>query len=125
MATAPVNETKWMAVANLKQGDTVKLTDGSIAVFTKMKQKNFSGTIDGKAYNIPINMFVEVLGKAVVDTGYKTLKPGEAFYIAKQGKAMLYTFMGMEGPRIVGMNPVSKQRTTIDISLYGGKVADL
>lgn len=128
MARPAANFDKFRQMASLNPGDKVKLTDGSIAEFVKLKQKNFDGIIDGKLYNVPVNMFVEVIEKA--DLGSKlndaqNMTPGEMFYIAKDGKALLFKFERIERGKIIGINPVSKGRTTIDMSLFAGKVADL
>jgi hypothetical protein len=122
------NPDKKMVLRGLRYGDKVKLTDGSIAEFVKLKQKNFDGLINGQPYNIPVNMFVEVVEKAEAVTEskeYMTLKKGEPFYINYRGAAQLFTFEGMENFKIVGTCPVTKKRTTIAPSLYFGKVADL
>ncbi|AEO93892.1 gp649 [Bacillus phage G] len=116
---------KFNELSKLNTGDKVKLTNGEVAVFTKLKRKNFEGTIDDKAFNIPIEMFVEVI--ETVDVNAKdgeivSLKKGEPFFINKNGNALLFTFEKIENGRIIGINPVSKSRTRIDKSLYAGKV---
>lgn len=123
-----VNFDKLMVVRGLNAGDKVKLTDGSIAEFGRLKQKNFTGTIDGKPFNIPVNMFVEVIEKAevkILNTQTIDLKKGEKFFIDKNGNALLFIFEKMESGRIIGLNPIDKARTKIDCSLYSGKVSDL
>lgn len=119
---------KWLKVSELKEGDKVKLTDGSIAYFVSMKRKNFSATIDGKSYSVPINMFVEVLEKAPkkeLDKSYLNLKKGELFYIKHNNNALLFKFDEMKNGKIIGINIGTNGSTRIDASLYGGKVSDL
>lgn len=122
------NEEKWLQVASLKMGDTIKLTTGEIVEFIKMKQKNFVGIMeDGKSYNIFINKFSELIkqsDQAVNKTDYMTLKAGEAFYINKSGNAMLFYFVGIESGRIIGVNPITKGRARIEATMYAGKVSD-
>lgn len=132
MAQRAADPTKYYALAVLNKGDKVKLTDGSIAEFVKLKQKNFDGLIDGKPYNIPVNMFVEVVEKTdlkekvnKIDEELTTLKKGDFFYIDKSGSALLFKYEGMEKGRIVGINPIGNMRTRIDKRMYVGKVADI
>jgi uncharacterized protein YjhX (UPF0386 family) len=121
---------KLMEVNNLKQGDKVKLTNGDIAEFVRLKQKNFVGIVNGKSYNIPVNMFVSLEEKAVekkLDDGYKTLKQGELFYITdqKKGHALLFKFEGLKNDKIMGISPITGSMTRIDAGLYAGKVSEL
>lgn len=128
MARPAAQFDKLMEVSRLNPGDKVKLTDGQIAEFVKLKQKNFNGIIDGQSYNIPVNMFVEVVEKTDLGSKLneaKNMKPGDMFYIAQKGNALLFKFEQIQNGRIVGINPVSKSKTRIDMSLFVGKVADL
>jgi len=132
MARPEADFQKKMMLADLNPGDKVKLTDGQIAEFKKLKQKNFDGNIDGKPYSIPINMAVEVVEKIdrVEEESKKlkeakTLKKDELFYIEKNDRALLFKFETMERGRIIGINPIDNSRTRIDVSLYAGKVADI
>lgn len=118
---------KWDKLASLIPGDKVKLTDGSVAVFGRLKQKNFEGNIDGTPFNIPVNMFVEVVEKTSYadkeNAAFKELTPNDWFYINKNSKAILFQFMGFEGKTIIGKNPINNGRTRIDPSLYAGKIS--
>jgi hypothetical protein len=114
-------------VSSLQSGDTVMLTSGKTAAFVRKKKTKFVGIMDGLSYDIPMDMITEVLGKADasrIHSDYKTLKPGEAFYINKSGKAGLYFFVKIQNNYIIGINPISKTNTRIDSSMYVGKVAD-
>ena len=114
---------KWNMLSGLNYGDKVQLTDGSVAEFVKLAQKNFTGIIDGKSYNIPIQMAVEVVGQAESkDDEIANLKKGQPFYINKGGKALLFYFEGNQGGRILGVDPVSRAVTRIDKQLYVSKV---
>jgi hypothetical protein len=120
---------KLVEVSQLRQGDKVKLTNGETAEFIRLKQKKFLGVMDGKSYNIPVNMFVEVLEKAdqkakVEKADHMTLKQNEPFYINKSGNALLFYFVKMENSRIVGINPITNATTRIDASMYAGKVSN-
>lgn len=124
--TNQVNEQKWMALAELKQGDKVKLTSGEIVEFSRLKQSKFIGIMNGNSYDIPVNMFVEVVEKSTRDmNAYKKLKKGDAFYTDRDGKGILFIFDSIDNGRIIGRNPIDKSRARIDVSLYGGKVKDI
>ncbi len=121
---------KLIEVSNLKQGDKVKLTNGDTAEFIRLKQKNFVGVINGKSYNIPVNMFVSIEEKVEtkkLNESYKTLKKGDLFYITDQrkGHAILFKFDSLTNGKIVGISPITGGNTKIDIALYVGKVSDL
>jgi UDP:flavonoid glycosyltransferase YjiC (YdhE family) len=121
---------KLMEVNNLNQGDKVKLTNGDIAEFVRLKQKNFVGIINSKSYNIPVNMFASIESKAEkkeTNEGYKTLKKDELFYITdqKKGHALLFKFEGLKNGKIVGISPITGGSAKIDSGLYAGKVSEL
>lgn len=118
---------KLIAVSELKTGDTVKLTNGKEAEFIKLKQKNFVGVVDGQSYNIPVNMFSELIKRvdqSAKKDDYMTLKTGDMFYINKSGNALLFCFVGIEKGRIIGINPISKSRTRIEATMYAGKASE-
>lgn len=112
-------------LASLTSGDIVKLTTGSTAEFVRMKRKNFEGIMDGKAYNIPIDMFVEVVEKAKVNDEYKNLTPGELFYVNWDGKAVLFIYEGFESGKIIGICPILKAKAKIGTSIYMGTVQSI
>ena len=125
---------KLMEVANLIEGDKVKLTNGDVATFVRLKQKNFVGTMNGQSYNIPVNMFVEVVEKvdffaaeSKKEEQYSTLKKGELFYITdqKKGNALLFIFEEMKNGKIIGISPINNTRTRIAPSLFAGRVSDI
>lgn len=127
-----VNHEKLMAVFELNEGDKVKLTDGSIAEFVRLKQKKFIGIINGTPYDISVNAFDEVVEKVDLkaklkkqEQEYKSLQRNELFFINHNGDAKLYRFNEVKNGRIIGMNPVTNTRAKIDPSLFGGKVSNL
>lgn len=109
-------------------GDKIKLKNGSIYEFVKMKRTKFIGKKDGQMYDIPMDMFLEIVEKGEkpkLNNDYKTLRQGELFYINKNDKALLFKFEEIKNGKIVGINPIGNVRTTIDVGLYGGKVSDI
>lgn len=123
---------KLMELNNLNEGDKVKLTNGDVVTFVRLKQKNFIGTMDEKSFNIPVNMFVEVVEKVDNESKmkeqkaeYMSLKKGELFFINKGGIALLFAFEEIKNGKIIGINPISKGITRIDSGMFGGKVSDL
>lgn len=115
---------KWEKLSNVKQGSKVSLTNGDIAEFVRLKQKKFIGIINGGSYDIPVGMFVEVVEEAKENTEYLNLKKGEYFYITNaKNDALLFTFAGIQGEHIIGINPISKTKTKIHSSLYKGRIA--
>ncbi|MGD6876814.1 hypothetical protein [Bacillus infantis] len=130
MARPEANFEKLMEVSNLSQGDKVKLSNGDVAEFVRLKQKNFVGIIQGKSYNIPVNMFVSLEEKGkekAPNESYKTLKQGELFYITdqKKGHALLFKFDGLKNGKIIGISPINGGITRIDSALYAGKVSEI
>ena len=125
---------KLMEVSKLNEGDQVRLTNGEIATYVRLKQKNFVGNVNGKSYNIPVNMFVEVVEKVDITTieenkesEYKSLTKGELFYITDQrkGNALLFIFEEIKNGKIIGISPISKSMTRIDPDLFAGKVSNI
>jgi hypothetical protein len=118
------------AIYNLKEGDTVKLTNGQNAEFVKAKQKKFVGIIDGKPYDIPFTMFQSLVEKtsearAAAKQEEKkdilsTIKKGDWFYINKNGNAIAFKYEGIEGKRIIGVNPINNAQTRIDMNFEIG-----
>lgn len=116
---------KWMELNELRQDSKVLLTSGETATFIKLNKKNFVGIMDGKTFNIPIELFDKVLEVAKLNDGYKKLKKGEAFYISNGKDALLFIFEAMEKGKIIGINPISSSRTRIAVSMYAGKVSEV
>jgi len=129
MTKSQIESAKWLECSELKQGDKVKLTNGDVAEFVRLKQKNFVGIIDDKSYNVPVTMFASIIEKANNNhkqEEYKTLKLGELFFIDdNKSNAMLFIFDNISNNKIVGINPITKGKTRIDVRLYRGKVSDI
>jgi len=119
-------ENKNIVFAN--EGDKVKCTNGEIYEFIRLKRTKFIGKNEKGTYDIPIQMFVEIVEKAgpkKINQSYKRLKEGDLFYIKKGDDAIVYSYIEMSNGRIIGKNPVHGGRTRIDIGLYGGKITEL
>lgn len=129
MTKSQIEAGKWLECSELTQGDKIKLTNGDIAEFVRLKQKNFIGIVNGKSYNVPVTMFISVVEKAnnnQKQEEYKTLKSGELFFIDdNKGNAMLFIFDSVRNNKIIGINPITKGSTRIDVKLYRGKVSDI
>lgn len=110
------------------QGDKIKLKNGEVVEFVKLNRTKFVFSREGSHYNTPINNFVEIVEQAPpkkLNDSYKKLKEGELFYIDHKDQAIVFAFKEMKNGRIIGINPLDKGITRIDISLYGGKITDL
>ena len=121
---------KWLEVNELNEGDKIKLTDGNEALFVRLKQKNFIAIINNKRYDVPVTMYDHLIQKSEVkekedNQEYTNLRKGELFYIVKNERVIIFFFEANQNGRIIGINPVTKDRVKIDVSLYGGRVSDL
>jgi hypothetical protein len=126
MAMTQAEMNKDIIFANM--GDKVRLHTGEIVEFIKLNRSKFVFKRDGVAYNIAITAFNEIVEKAPlkkINQSYKKLKEGELFYIVHKEEAMVYSFLEIAKGKIVGKNPILGSRTSIDINLYGGKLAEL
>lgn len=127
-----MTESKWLELNKLNPGDEVRLTNGNIVSFQRLKRTNFLGDMNGKTYDISVSMFVEVVSKVDIaavekerEHGINSLEKGELFYINQNGKSLLFKFNHTTGSKIIADTIDNKSKATIDLSLYGGKVADL
>lgn len=127
---------KELEVMELHTGDKIKLTNGDIMEFVRLKRTNFVATMKGRDYNVPIWMYDSVVEK--VDSNFidkineakreekknilSELKKGDWFYINKGGNAITFKFEGIERKRIIGINPINGVRTRIDMSFEIGKI---
>lgn len=129
MTRGQIESAKWLSLTEIKIGDKLKLTDGSICEFVRLKDKKFIGIMDGKSYNIPVMMFDKLVEKVVQKSEskeYLTLKKGDLFYIRdNKSNALLFIFEEMRNSRIIGINPITKGNSKIDVNLYVGKVSDI
>lgn len=114
---------KWKELSKIKQGSKVLLTNGDVAEFIRLKQKKFIGIINGCSYDIPVSMFDKIIEEAKENKDYLKLKQGEYFYITSaKNDALLFIFDSIDDKYIIGINPISKTKTKIDISLYKGRI---
>lgn len=125
---------KYNELRVLQAGDIILTTQGQEVEFTSLKRKNFDGidVATGKAYRYPVPMFEKFVRKGETKASaneWKELEKGELFYINHKGNAMLYRFEKLEKKRnkivLLGINVATKVPTSIDTTLYGGKVSDL
>jgi len=137
---------KIWTLQDLTPGTKVLLTNGQIAEFVEMKRVKFVGLIDGKRYRIGVDMFVKVVEnvetkveqnqeknldeeqrnileklKTEHETRQKvlsSLKKGDYFYInsGRRQNAELYIFEEIKNSKVIGINPITKARTRIDMS---------
>lgn len=109
-------------------GDKVLCKDGNIYEFVKLKRTKFIGRNEQGSYDIPVTWFVEITEKAPpkkLNQSYKKLKEGELFYIVQGDDAKVFAFIELVNGKIMGLNPITKSKTRIDIQLYGGKMTEL
>jgi uncharacterized protein YjhX (UPF0386 family) len=128
-----ISQLKEIKVMELNAGDKIKLTNGDIMIFDRLKRTKFVATMNGQSYNVPILMFDSVVEKIDIVKLQKekkeeknnilsTLKKGDYFYINKNGNAIVFKFEGLEGRKIIGINPINGGRTRIDITFEIGKL---
>lgn len=114
-------------LSGLHTGDKVKLTTGEVMEFVKLNRTKFIGRLNDKEYNVPIQMFVEVLEKVdlnkIRDEKSKNnanvlsqLKKGDWFYINKNNSAITFRFEKVEVNKIIGINPINGSTARIDIT---------
>jgi hypothetical protein len=129
-----VDVEKKIKVAGLMEGDVVKLTNGEVATFIRIKQTRFLGTINGNVFNIPINMFVDVISKAPIEDIIKkanekstvksnvldSLKEGDWFYIVQRGNALAFKFVRVQGTSVIAKNPINNAEVKIGIGFEFG-----
>lgn len=124
---------KPLQVMELNKGDKIKLTNGDVMEFVEVKRTKFVATMNGQNYSIPINMFDSVVEKVDINkineikkaekkNILSELKKGDWFYINKNGNAIVFQFEGIEGKRIIGINPINGGKSRIDMSFEIGKL---
>ena len=110
------------------EGDKVLLNNGSVYEFVKVKRTKFLAKKDNSFYDIPISAFKEIIEKAPpkkINQSYKKLKENDFFIIDVKENACLFTFVGIENGRIIGINVLNNMRTKIDIGLYVGTLNEV
>ncbi|WP_252241619.1 hypothetical protein [Clostridium sp. ZBS18] len=120
---------KELEVMELHTGDTIKLTNGDIMEFVRLKRTKFIASMKGQNFDVPIQMYDSLVEKVDLKKKeneksdiLKSLKIGEYFYINKGGNAIVFKFDGIEGNKIIGVNPINNCKTKIDISFEVGKL---
>jgi hypothetical protein len=119
---------KSSTLRGLKLGDVVKLTNGKEYEFIRMKQKKFTGKRLGQTYDIPVEMFVEVVSRAEkVQFDPSVLQEGELFYtLDSKNNATLYRFKYMiNAGKVMAENPITGTGVRMDATLAQGAVNDL
>jgi len=126
MTTSIPTYEKFSAMAQLKRGDKIKLTNGDIVEFLDLKQKRFTAIKNGASWSFPINSFLNLVEKAKEDdktSEITALKPGELFYILKGGHMTVFAFESINGKTIHAKNPATSAGMRMDASFYEGKVS--
>lgn len=124
---------KPLQVMELNKGDKIKLTNGDIMEFVEMKRTKFVATMNGQNYSIPVAMYDSVIEKVDINKINEAkkaekknilseLKKGDWFYINKNGNAIVFQFEGIEGKRIIGINPINGGKSRIDMEFEIGKI---
>jgi hypothetical protein len=110
------------------QGDKIKTKSGRIYEFVKLKRTKFIAKNDEGTYDIPVELFDEIIEKAPpkkLNQTYKKLQSGDLFYCIIKDDIVIFSFVEIANGRIIGKNLTHGGRTRIDISLYGGNLAEL
>lgn len=111
-----------------KMGDVILCTNGHEYEFVRMKQAKFIGKRRGVAYDIHIEMFVEVVKESEeIAFDPHTLREGDLLYIlnSKQ-EAVIYKFKYMiNADRVMATNPITGTGVRIPSSLVKGAVLEL
>jgi len=134
----------WELRYMVKEGTTVKLKNGQTAIFVRLKQKKFIGTMDGKNYDIPITWYAGIVEKETTPVSeeerikkclaelekiqgfdYHNLIKGELFYINKKENALLFIFDKISGNKVIGINPITNIPAKIDTSFTFTRVCDI
>lgn len=119
---------KRAALRELNLGDVVKCSNGHEYEFIRLKKSKFIGKRSGQSYDIPVEMYRELVRKAE-KTAFDphTLEQGELFYILNpKQEAILYRFKYMiNAERIMAENPVTGGGVRMPAQMAVGSVNDL
>jgi hypothetical protein len=128
-ANEMMSKSPWYILSKLKTGSKILLKSGEEAIFIRLKQRKFIANINGEGWDIPLENFVKVLEEAKDNIEYRNLKKGELFYINNNGNAELFKFdsikIARKQERIIGINPITNGKHTIDACMYTGKVSEI
>ena len=113
-----------IGVLSLREGDIVKLTTGETAEFVRAKAKNFIGIMNSNERRLGEKASIqkEQQRKENSNDVLSNLKAGDWFYINKNGEAMAFQFKEIQGKCIIGINPITKTESRIDIRFEIGKI---
>lgn len=118
---------KKIALRQLDMGDIVKCTNGKEYEFVRMKQSKFIGKRDGSSYDVPVEMFVELVRKAE-KTRFdpSSLQEGELFYILnnKQEPICLRFKYMINASKIQAENPVTGQGYRVSTEMAEGSIRE-
>lgn len=120
-------EAKYHALRELDYGDIVQCTNGKEYEFLRLKRTKFVGKHDGIFYDVPIEMFKEVVRKAMDHPfDVHSLQKGDLFYILNNKlEATVFRFKYMiNADRVQAENPVTGGGYRIDSSLIKGSVKE-
>lgn len=120
-----------LEIYNLRKGDKIKLTNGQVGEFIRLKRTRFIAEIAGITYDVPIPMFESLLEKAEpvpespqtngFDIALK-LNPGDWFYIKNRNRAEVYIFQEIKDGKIIGLIPFDNRPVRIDMGFEMGIV---
>lgn len=129
MRLTEVNFDTMAKIAQLKEGDIIKIKSGlkeKECTFVSNKQVNMVCIMDGKAYNVPKTLFVDIVKKAEPKKIAKiNLKPNELFVIKNGNKVCMYAFIENKNGYLWGFCPVTKVRVKAPINMFVSSIKDL
>jgi len=110
-------------------GDTIEVQGGKQGKFIRLKEKKFTVIMDDTAYDYPVMAFARVVEKAKRDQdAWKKLATGDLFVIFDGQRSGIYEFRELRQSRgravIIGIDPVSRTRTSIAPELFAGKIEE-
>lgn len=125
----PLTDNQKREILNLLgMGDIVLCTNGKQYEFVRMKKTKFIGKRDGATYDVPYQMFVEVVSRQQ-NTRFDSsqLQKGELFYILNnKQEAVVFRFKYMiNADKVMAENPVTNTGVRVGAGLVKGRVSEL
>lgn len=118
---------KIMALRQLDMGDIVRCTNGKEYEFVRLKQTKFIGKRDGGTYDVPVEMFVELVRKSEkVPFDVSSLKEGDLFYfLNNKQEAIVLRFKYMiNANKVRAVNPVTDQGYSLSADMVEGNIKE-
>lgn len=120
--------TKKNTLRGLKIGDVVLCTNGKEYEFVRLKQSKFIGKSAGATYDIPVEMFTEVVRRTEkIAFDVTRLQEGELFYtLDNKQTATIYRFKYMiNADKVMAENPVTRTGVRMPASMVEGSIKEL